>query len=179
MKLNVELMTYDNFKSFGCMLSYPEDEAPDIVRDDLDYWKRPMDLSGFQADGELSFMRVKRREIVLRKLDKMTVSPELYLSLDGCACIYFVAPPASGENARPDTAEIRAFLYSGPGGVLIHPGVWHCTPFPLAHDADFFLGLSNKVILKKGNEISVGENQFFSHPISEPVGVSIRADQAE
>ncbi|MBI9106095.1 MAG: ureidoglycolate lyase [Spirochaetales bacterium] len=173
MNIKIELMTFDNFKPYGCMLSYPSDEQPDITREDLDYWKRPMSLSGLDSDGEFSFMRVKRREIILRKLDRLPASAELYLSLDGCSSVYFVAAPSSGANAKPDTHRIKAFLYSGPGGVLINPEVWHCTPFPLAHDADFFLGLRSNVILKNAMKITVGENQFFSHKFEERIGVEL------
>ena len=76
MNVKVEMMTFDNFEPYGCMLSYPSDEEPDITRDDLDYWKHPMSLSGLHSDGELSFMRVKRREILLRKLDRLPNSAE-------------------------------------------------------------------------------------------------------
>lgn len=173
MNIKVELMTFNNFKPYGCMLSYPGDEQPDIAREDLDYWKRPMSLSGLHSDGELSFMRVKRREILLQKLDRLPESAELYLSLDGCASVYFVAAPVTGGNAEPKMSEIKAFIYSGNGGVLINPEVWHCTPFPLAHDADFFLGLRSNVILKNEAEISVGENQFFSHEFNERIGIEL------
>jgi len=173
MKIKVELMTHENIKPFGCMLTYPEDEQPDIVREDLDYWKHPMDLSGFHSNGELSFMRVKRRKIIIEKLDRLEHSAELYLSLDGCASIYFVAPESPGGNTGADPQKIRAFLFSGRGGVLINPHIWHCTPFPLAHDADFFLGLRSNVILKKGNEISIGENQFYSHHLKEKIEIEL------
>ena len=170
MKIKAELMTYENFADFGTMLSYPE-TAPDISVDDLDYWKRPMPLDGLCGDGELSFMRVKSRPVETAMLDMLPESAELYLSLDGTASLYFVAPPLAGDDSGPDISRARAFLFSGRGGVLVTPGIWHWTPFPLAHDADFFLGLRNNVLIQKDGGIEQGEGQVIYKELNEKLEV--------
>jgi len=172
MKIKPVVMTYENFMPYGTMLSHPE-QSPDIAGHDLDYWKLPMKLGNFTGNGELSFMRVKRRDIATGMLDMLPESAELYLSLDGGASVYFVAPPAAGDEQKPDIGKIKAFLYSGPGGVLVNPGIWHWTPFPLSHDADFFLGLRNNVLIEEDGAIKQGENQVVYYELKEELEVEL------
>ena len=165
-------MTCEKFREFGMMLTCPE-TAPDISVDDLEYWKRPLSLSNFEGNGELSFMRVKKREPSTGMLDMLPESAELYLSLDGTASVYFVAPSEDGGTPAPDMKKLRAFIYSGRGGVLVNPGIWHWTPFPLARDADFFLGLRNNVLIEKDGGVVQGEGQVIYHELREKVEIDL------
>ncbi len=166
-------MTFENFEKFGWLIQYPDDQKPDISVPDLDYWKNPLDLSGFKADGEMSFMRVKKREISLNMLNVLYESLEVYLSLDGRSFVFFAAPGLPDDKNKPDESKIEAFLFSGPGGFAVKTGVWHWTPFPLNHDADFALGLRNNVLLKKDGKIEVGEGQVIYHELSESISVNL------
>jgi ureidoglycolate hydrolase len=173
MIVDLKPMTFDNFAKFGWLLKYPEDEKPDITVPDLDYWKKPMDLSGFKSDGEFSFMRVKKREILLTMLDVLHESIEVYLSLDGRSSIFFAAPALEGNVNKPDVSKIEAFIFSGPGGFAVKTGVWHWTPYPLSHDADFVLGLRNNVLIQKDGNIEVGEGQVIYQELDEPISVNL------
>jgi ureidoglycolate lyase len=173
MKIELHQMTYENFKPYGCLLSYPGDEEPDIAVDDLDYWKRPMDLSNFKSDGELSFMRIKQRGIVLDTLDMLPESAEIYISLDGRRSVFFAAPSKEGNSEEPNMEKLRAFIFSGPGGFMVNPGIWHWTPFPLSHNTDYLLGLRNNVLLKNDRVIEVGEGQILYFKLDEKVEVKL------
>ena len=170
---NIKPMTTENFKDFGWLLKYPADVEPDISIPDLDYWKNPMDLSNFKGDGELSFMRVKQRSVELKNLNYLPETIEIYLSLDGQRSVFFAAPGENGNSLKPDIDRLEAFLFSGPGGFAVKAGIWHWTPFPLTHDADYALGLRNNVILVQDGTISIGEGQMSSVELEESIKINL------
>lgn len=169
-KYTLKTMTGDNFAPYGTMLSYPEEIKPDVSIPDLDYWKIPLSLADLGKSGELTFMRVKRRKIQLKTLDMLTNSAELYLSLDGRSSIFFAAPDLEKTNI-PDLNELQVFLFSGPGGFIVNPGVWHWTPFPLSYDADFALGLQSNVLQKKGSQIEVSKDEIVYFNLDKPIDI--------
>ncbi len=171
-KIKPQKLSDENFKPFGWVLKKPE--APvDIESAHIRYWHNTVDLSNLGGMGMMGFMQVKRIPIILESLDVLFNSSEMYISLDGKPSIIFVAPSKAGNPKEPDESAVQAFYLEGGASVIVKQGIWHWTPFALAEEADFALGLKNNVILQDGSEFSVDDNEILYFTLPEAIGVEI------
>jgi len=147
-KIPVTPLTPDAFRPYGRAVMQ-QDSPPDIQNDFIDYWHDVADLANLGTLGLTGFMRVKQNPPVLRTLQKLHKSIEVYFTLDGNSSLEFVALP--GADGKPDLATLACFSLTGGQSIVVGEGVWHCTPFALSDKVDFALILHNDVIVRNAD----------------------------
>jgi ureidoglycolate lyase len=145
-EVRVKPLTRDNFKPYGTLIEAPE-AKPAISDAALDYWGGLADLNIGRP--QVSFLKVKRREFLLDRIERHVRITEVFIPLEGVS-IFPVAPPRDVENPKAEVPlnEIEAFLLDGSKGIVFKKGAWHWPPFPLTETATFAVILSAETIEK-------------------------------
>lgn len=144
--IKVKPLTRENFEPYGTLIEAPE-VKPTISDAALDYWGGLADLD--IESPQVSFLKVKRREFSLDRIERHIRITEVFIPLEGVS-IFPVAPPKDVENPRAEVPlnEIEAFLLDGSKGIVFKKGAWHWPPFPLTETATFAVILSAETIEK-------------------------------
>lgn len=143
-ELKVKPLRKEDFEPFGTLIEAPEAEA-DISDASLDYWGGLADLDIEKP--QVSFLRVKRRDFLLDRIERHVKITEVFIPLEGVS-IFPVAPPRDVDNPEAEVPlnEIEAFLLDGSKGIVFKKGAWHWPPFPLTETATFAVILSADTI---------------------------------
>ncbi|RMF10419.1 MAG: ureidoglycolate hydrolase [Alphaproteobacteria bacterium] len=83
-------------------------------------------------DTEIVVASVDRRPLKVRWLERHFKHTQTFFPFSGRPFIVVMAPPTTGD--LPDIDEVRAFLFDGTGGFMMHVGTWHEFPFALVDD---------------------------------------------
>jgi ureidoglycolate lyase len=145
-EIKVKPLTREGFKPYGTLIEAPE-AKPAISDAALDYWGG---LAGLDIERpQVSFLKVKRREFLLDRIERHVRITEVFIPLEGVS-IFPVAPPRDVENPKAEVPlnEIEAFLLDGSKGIVFKKGAWHWPPFPLTETATFAVILSAETIEK-------------------------------
>lgn len=78
---------------------------------------------------EMSLCTIEPRGFDVRWLERHFQHTQAFLPLGGKPFCMVLAP--SSEDELPDPESVRAFLFDGFAGFMIHEGVWHEFPFAL------------------------------------------------
>lgn len=143
-ELKVIPLTKKDFEPFGTLIEVPE-AGPTISDASLDYWGGLADLD--IENPQVSFLRVKRREFLLDRIERHVNITEVFIPLEGMS-IFPVAPPRGVDDLKAEVPldEIKAFLLDGSKGIVFKKGAWHWPPFPLTETATFAVILGAETI---------------------------------
>jgi len=136
----VRPLTADAFAPYGMVLERPA-SAPHIDKGWLGYWHALAPLA-FPHNPVWGFLEVRRRDAVLRELERHRAAPEVFIPAGGVSVMPFATggDPADAD-ARPDPATMQCFLLDGTRSVIVNRGVWHAPAFPITETAAFLLAL--------------------------------------
>lgn len=123
-KLKVSMLTQENFKEFGRIIS-GENRTPDGGDENFNWWEK---LSAFENIGTVSInvLEAKKRALRVEKLEHHQQTPEVVIPLGGQGVIVIVAP--AGEL---DESQIKAFYLDAGKGIVLNTGVRHFIPYPV------------------------------------------------
>lgn len=143
-ELRVKPLTKKDFEPFGVLIEAPE-VKPMISNASLDYWGGLIDLDIERP--QVSFLKVKRREFLLDRIERHVKITEVFIPLEGIS-IFPIAPPRDVDDPKADVPlnEIEAFLLDGSKGIVFKKGTWHWPPFPLTETATFAVILGAETI---------------------------------
>lgn len=154
-KLLLEKPNLDNVEAFGQLLGRNGRNKPIGV----EFYKgavatsRPVE---YFCDGktELSLSCIDPRPGRVRYLERHFLHTQTFIPLQGKSFVLVMAPP--NENDLPALEDVRAFLFEGDCGFMMHVGTWHEFPFALENNTDLVVVLSEQtrhdLKNKKGEE---------------------------
>lgn len=145
-ELKVKPLKKEGFQSYGTLIELPETE-PKISDNALDYWGG---LASIDIENpQVSFLRVKRRDFLLDKIERHTKITEVFIPLEGIS-VFPIGPPKDVENPKAEIPldELEVFLLDGSKGIVFKKGVWHWVPYPITETATFAVILGEATIEK-------------------------------
>ena len=127
--LIAEPATTDALAPFGTLIGGPPDETAHLSN----FYDRAVlvQKSAFESalPVELSVCTIEPRGFTVRWLERHFQHTQAFMPLGGKPFIMVLAPATDNDLPDPDT--VRAFLFDGSAGVILHIGVWHEFPFAL------------------------------------------------
>ncbi|TXS95964.1 ureidoglycolate hydrolase [Parahaliea maris] len=154
LKIRVETPTAEALKPFGVVLGRDESVAPLPI--DLYEGRVKVRRAGkFVSDDktEMTVCTLQRRPYIAEYMERHTEHTQAFVPLGSKPFVALFAPP--NEEALPDLKEIRAFLFDGSAGFMMHRGTWHEFPFAVLDDTDLLVILRSEATegLKSDNVI--------------------------
>jgi len=145
-ELKVKLLKKEYFEPYGTLIELPEKE-PTISDNALDYWGGLADIDIEKP--QVSFLRVKRRDFLLDRIERHTKITEVFIPLEGIS-VFPIGPPKDVEDPKAEVPldELEAFLLDGSKGIVFKKGVWHWVPYPITETATFAVILGADTIEK-------------------------------
>jgi ureidoglycolate hydrolase len=137
MKIIPEKLTKKSFSIYGQVIGTHE-RKPDMCADWFDEYHNELDLSNFNVKISCDWLDLKNRGFVIRNLQRLPESIEIYLSSDGTTSLIPVAPN-NPETNLPDYSKLKVFIIEKGMGILVEKNVWHIAPFPLKDLSTFVL----------------------------------------
>jgi len=134
-ELKVKPLKREYFEAYGTLIELPEKE-PEISDSALDYWGG---LARIDIENpQVSFLRVKRRDFLLDRIERHTKITEVFIPLEGIS-VFPIGPPKDVENPKAEAPldELEVFLLDGSKGMVFKKGVWHWVPYPITESATF------------------------------------------
>lgn len=134
-EIKIKILTKENFEPFGNPVENPG-TTPKISNKSLDFWEALANLDVEKP--QVSFLSVKKRELILDKIERHVKLTEVFIPLEGIS-VFPVAPPRDLKNPKAEVPrdEIAAFLLDGSKGIVMKKGTWHWPPFPITERATF------------------------------------------
>ena len=114
---------------------------------DIDFYKGAVAISypaEFNSDHpvEIALASMRRRPPEVRYLERHFQHTQAFIPLAGKPFVAVMAPPCDGD--LPDLSKVRAFLFDGSAGFVIHRGTWHEFPFAIEDDTHVIVLLSRQ-----------------------------------
>jgi ureidoglycolate hydrolase len=136
-KLIPEKLTKKGFRPYGQVVGTHE-KKPDMRADWFDEYHNELDLSNFNVKISCDWLDLKNKGFVIKNLQRLPESIEVYLSSDGTISFIPVAPNIPETNL-PDYSKLKVFIIEKGMGVLVEKNIWHIAPFPLKDLSTFVL----------------------------------------
>ena len=137
LKLTPEVLTADNFRLFGEVLSTENKESISINDGFASKFPDIVKLDTKEAEGETSvhiFVAKKRRfPLQITMLENHPFFSQTFIPKNNTPFIVVVAPPSE----EPVTENIKAFITDGDQGISYSRGVWHFPLISLKDNAQF------------------------------------------
>ncbi|MET0364557.1 MAG: ureidoglycolate lyase [Sphingobium sp.] len=125
--LTAERATAEALAAFGALIGGPPDESARLSN----FYDQAVMVqkSPFQSalPVEISVCTIEPRALRVRWMERHFQHTQAFLPLGGKPFVMVLAPPT--EDDLPDPDAVRAFLFDGSAGFLLHIGVWHEFPF--------------------------------------------------
>jgi ureidoglycolate lyase len=141
--LKVELPTPETFAPYGVLVGADPSRAPRasaFYEDKVELWAAGPYVN--DADACLSIARIRPRRFEVVWMERHFHHTQTFIPLGGAPVIAVLGAP--GEGTAPDPRSVRAFLFDGSAGFLLHVGTWHEFPFAVERVADVVVILRNE-----------------------------------
>ncbi|HWU01841.1 MAG TPA: ureidoglycolate lyase [Novosphingobium sp.] len=141
--LPLEPATAEALAPFGSIMGAASG-APEVP---VDFYRGAVRMSypaRFECEHpvDITLARVAPRPNEVRYMERHFQHTQAFLPLGGKPFVAVMAPP--GEGDLPDLAQVRAFLFDGSAGFVMHRGTWHEFPFALEADTQVVVVLSRQ-----------------------------------
>lgn len=142
-ELALEAATADALAPFGRIVGKGAGATPV----DIDFYKGAVAMSypaQFSCDHpvEITLATLARRPGEVRYMERHFEHTQAFIPLSGKPFVAVMAPPCDGE--LPDPTAVRAFLFDGSAGFVMHRGTWHEFPFAVEDDTQIVVLLSSQ-----------------------------------
>ena len=128
-RLEVSLLTQENFKQFGTVITN-KDKVPDTKDNNFNWWGRLGVFSGVD-NISINILEAKKRDLKITKLEYHKKTQEAIIPLCNERVIVVVAPAG-----KLDESKMKAFCLSSKEGIILNIGVRHFIPYPIKRNVD-------------------------------------------
>lgn len=149
-RIKVLPLTAETFAPYGQIVSIPTDvDTCPRVSDRYNFWPK---VATIKARGgnefQIGISTLLKRPNRMDKIERHLISDEIMWPLTGDLIMPFALNKSMDKDEICDFTAITAFLVERNTGVLIGPGVWHWTPYPLQEEVSMICSFETDTQLK-------------------------------
>jgi ureidoglycolate hydrolase len=124
-RIKLVKLTPTEFKPYGYVISSTKGK-PLAKNRELTYWSK-VSLLKMGKTVSTGVLLAHKREAVVKSLERHEKTPEVLVALQGDSIVCLGKPGAGPRKIRG----VKAFYVRQGQAICMHPGTWHCMPFPV------------------------------------------------